>query len=90
MRSSSPIYSSNHFDPDRGRSRQKRRYEMSRGFLYGTLILFWLMTVPMVLAQPSGKPQELPKPKIKVTPPQFQEWNFSKDQAEANLSRVFQ
>ena len=84
MRSSSHSYSRNHSDLDQGSCRPKRRHEISRGLVYGTLILFGLMTVPMIFAQPSGEPQELPKPKIKTTPPLFQEWNFSKDQAEAN------
>ena len=84
MRLSSCLYSRWHTDFDRGRSRKTRRHEISRGLVYGTLIVFGLMTAPMVFAQLSGEPQELPKPKIKTTPPLFQEWNFSKDQADAN------
>ena len=84
MRLSSCFYSRCHTDFDLGSCRKRRRHEISRGLVYGTLILFGLMTVPMVFAQASGEPQELPKPKIKTTPPRFQEWNFSKDQTEAN------
>ncbi len=45
--------------------------------------LFCVFGTTAVLADQDGGPQELPKPKIKTTPPFFKEWNFDKDQLGA-------
>ena len=39
-----------------------------------------------VFAQSSDVPQELPKPKLKATPPLFQEWTFNNDQVDSGPS----
>ena len=56
-------------------------------FLYrigmATVFVF-LSSVTCVLANASDGPQELPKPKLRMTPPLFKEWYFDKDALGAN------
>ncbi len=48
--------------------------------------LFCLLGVTEVLAVQTDGPQELPKPKIRMTPPLFKEWYFDKDQEGSHPS----
>ncbi len=47
------------------------------------MALFCLLGTGVVMAEQDNGPKELPKPKIKTTPPLFKEWYFDKDQQGA-------
>lgn len=58
--------------------RRKRAVRLPHGGLTGALVLGMLLGGP-VCSLASDQPQELPKPKLKTTPPVFEEWNFEKN-----------
>ncbi|GJL50583.1 MAG: hypothetical protein NPIRA01_18100 [Nitrospirales bacterium] len=53
----------------------------TRYVLWAAIALFGLSGPPEAFADQEAWPQELPKPKIKITQPLYKDWNFDKEQA---------